>query len=134
MKKSRGRTALADDVKRTNYFNVRYTDEEYKQIIAACTALGISRTEYVRRKSLDINNAIVVNANALTALLDTVGEELGRSGNNINQLAKHANTLNLKGQLDEVTINRFNILFEDYIKTKRETETAIRKIIREIKR
>jgi hypothetical protein len=66
----------------------------------------------------------------LIKFLDTAGAEMGRIGNNINQLAKHANTLKLKGALHQEIITQFNKLFEDYILVQQNFEAALRKIIR----
>jgi hypothetical protein len=72
----------------------------------------------------------IINSKELIKFLDTTGAEMGRIGNNINQLAKHANTLRLKGVLHPEIINHFNKLFEDYILVQQNFEAALRKIIR----
>lgn len=72
----------------------------------------------------------VVNSKELIRYLDTAGAEMGRIGNNINQLAKHANTLQLQERLNPVIVNQFNRLFEEYIQVQKEFEVSLRKIIR----
>jgi hypothetical protein len=62
-----------------------------------------------------------------------MGAELGRAGNNINQLARHANTLNKRGMLDETVIMEFNLLFREYALIRNETEKSLRQIIRLIR-
>lgn len=111
-------------------YTVRFNVEENKNLTETVSILGCSVADYLRSKAIE-GRKLVVNGAALIANLDRVGGELGRSGNNINQLAKHANILNKTGKLDETIINKFNIQFAEYIKTQQETEVAIRKIIRE---
>ncbi|RYE19979.1 MAG: plasmid mobilization relaxosome protein MobC [Sphingobacteriaceae bacterium] len=52
-----------------------------------------------------------MNGVNLISSLDKIGAELGRSGNNINQLARHANTLNKIGKVDEPVMNRHCAVF-----------------------
>jgi hypothetical protein len=72
----------------------------------------------------------VVNSQELIKYLDAIGAEMGRAGNNINQLARHANVLKLKGDLPPVIVEKFNHLMEAYINMQANLETALRKIIR----
>jgi hypothetical protein len=72
----------------------------------------------------------VINSKELIRYLDSVGAELNRIGNNINQLARHANVLKLQGGVSPSVIAQFNMLFEDYILAQRSVETALRKIVR----
>jgi hypothetical protein len=62
-----------------------------------------------------------------------MGSELGRAGNNINQLARHANILNKRGRLDELVVKEFNILFKEYARIRNDTEKSLRQIIRLIR-
>ena len=72
----------------------------------------------------------VINSKELIRNLDAIGAEMGRVGNNINQLAKHANILKLQGALNPLVAEKFNQLFEDYIQVQQMLEAALRKIIR----
>lgn len=124
-----GRPPLKEG-KRTRFVNVRFTEDEFKDIVELEQQLGISRTELIRMRVLADSHKIIINSRVLIKHLDNAGAEMGRIGNNINQLAKHANVLSLKGQLDPLVINRFNNLFNDYIKVQQAMEAAFRKIIR----
>jgi hypothetical protein len=73
---------------------------------------------------------VVLNAKELIRSLDSIGAELGHSGNNINQLARYANILNKKRMLSPVVMERFNILFEQYISHQKNLEAALRSIVR----
>jgi hypothetical protein len=75
---------------------------------------------------------LVINSRELLKHLDDIGAEMGRCGNNINQLAKHANWLKLQGALSPDIPNRFNNLLEGYIRIQQALEASLRKIIREM--
>jgi hypothetical protein len=55
---------------------------------------------------------------------------MGRCGNNINQLAKYANILKKRGMLSPVVIERFNVLFEQYLKNQQALDASLRKVFR----
>eukprot|EP01037_Dinobryon_pediforme_P007119 gene7119-7185_t len=93
--KLKGRPQLTER-KRTKKIDVRFTEDEYKIILALEQELGITKTELIRQRLLQNGKSIVINAKELIARLDAIGAELGRSGNNINQLARYATILQKK--------------------------------------
>lgn len=118
--------------KRTKKITARFTEDEYKTILALEQALGISKTDLTRTRLLQNTRAVLINAKETISRLDAIGAELGRSGNNINQLAKYANVLKKQGILSAAIMERFNILFEAYNKQQKELVTAIRQLIRQM--
>ena len=128
-RKVKGRPAKTAG-KRTKKIDARFTEDEYKTILELEKTLGVRKTDLVRSRLLANARLTVVNAKELIALLDGVGTELGRCGNNINQLAKYGNVLSKHGRLSPVVMERFNVLFEGYIDTQKALEIALRKIIR----
>lgn len=119
--------------KRTKIIKARLTEDEFKALLIIENAVGITRMELIRQRVLYHTGSILVNAQELLKLLDSIGAELGRSGNNINQLARHANILNKQGMLNANVASQFNELFTDYIQIQQELEKAIRQIIRLMK-
>jgi len=115
---------------RTKKIDARFTETEYTIILALEKELGVRKTDLVRSRLLANAPAVVINAKELIQSLDSIGAELGRSGNNINQLARYANILNNKKVLSPVVMERFNTLFEQYIANQKILETALRKVIR----
>ena len=115
--------------KRTKKIDVRFTEDEYMLIERMEETLGISKTDLVRERLLQDARLTIVNAKELAAGLNAIGAELGRSGNNINQLARYANTLNKKGMLSPVVMEYFNTLFAKHLENRRQLETVLRKII-----
>jgi hypothetical protein len=129
IKKLNGRPKLKEG-KRTRFINVRFTEDEYKEITELEKELGVSRTELIRMRILSDAKKIVIDSKELIKYLDSAGAEMGRIGNNINQLAKHANILKLQGALSPAIVKQFNLLFEEYIQVKQRFDAALRKIIR----
>jgi len=108
---------------------VRFTEDEYKTIGELEETLGISKTDLVRERLLHGARLTIINAKELTAVLSAVGAELGRSGNNINQLSRYANTLSKKNVLSPAVVDHFNALFASHLESRRQLEAALRKII-----
>lgn len=133
LKRLQGRPKLKEG-RRTKKIDARFTEEEYNLILSMEKELGISKTELVRIRVLNKAARIVINSRELLKLLDQVGAEMGRSGNNINQLARHANTLKLQGSLPPSVASKFNELLETHIRIYQELEVSLRKIIREMAR
>lgn len=128
-KKLTGRPALKEG-KRTKKIGARFTQAEYDQILALEKQLGVSETDLVRMRLLNDSAKYVVNAKDFIAEIDQLGAEMARVGNNINQLARHANTLKLAGGLQPMVAIRFNELFEQYLTIQQSVEATLRKIIR----
>lgn len=114
-------------------FELRLSEQELKQFLELEKSLGISRSDIVRIRVLKNATNMLVNAKELMKKLDVTGAELGRSGNNINQLARHANILHKQGLLSQSIATEFNSLLGEYITIQQELEKVIRQIIRLMK-
>jgi hypothetical protein len=131
--KLRGRPSLKQG-KRVKKIDARFTLEEYQLVLEMEKELGVSKTELVRMRLLNEAGHIVVNAKELLKTLDAIGAEMGRIGNNINQLAKHANTIHMRGEVPPFVALKFNLLIADYIKIQQLLDAAFRKLIRSMGR
>jgi cation transport regulator ChaC len=118
---------------RTKRFEMRLTEEEEKQLVNLEKQLGLTRSEIIRKCVLEKSGTLIINSQNLLITLDTIGVELGRSGNNVNQLARHANVLNKRGLLNESVVKEFNKLFSEYTRIRNDTEKSLRQIIRLIR-
>jgi hypothetical protein len=114
-------------------FELRLSEPELKQFLELEKSLGISRSNIVRIRVLKNATNMLLNAKELMTKLDATGAELGRSGNNINQLARHANLLHKQGLLSQSIATEFNSLLGEYITIQQELEKVIRQIIRLMK-
>lgn len=118
--------------RRTKKIDARFTEAEYQLITGMEKELGISKTDLIRLRLLDDAQKIVVNATAMIGRLDSIGAEMGRSGNNINQLAKYANVLNKQGILSAAVCERLTILLEQHNGLQKEMTVALRQLIRQL--
>jgi hypothetical protein len=130
--KQPGRPELAEG-KKERFIRARFTEEEYKILLALEKELGMNHTELIRHRLLGSQHKQLVNAREVLNRLDLMGAELGRAGNNINQLARHANVLNNRGLLNETVVRDFNQLFREYSRVRNDTEKSLRQIIRLIR-
>jgi hypothetical protein len=120
--------------RRNKKIDVRFTEDEYKQILAMEQEFGMLKADLIRVRVLTDSGMIVTNSRELIKELDRIGGEIGRCGNNINQLAHYSNIMQLKDILDPETTVRFNRLLSDYIRNQATLEIALRKVIRAIGR
>jgi hypothetical protein len=127
--RSKGRP-VKEQGKRIKKIDARFTQDEYDTILELEKTLGVRKTDLVRSRLLQDARLTIVNAKELIGFIDSIGTEMGRCGNNINQLAKYANILRKKGVLSPVVSERFNVLFEQYIENQKQLEISLRKIIR----
>ncbi|MEJ5993252.1 plasmid mobilization relaxosome protein MobC [Pedobacter sp. Du54] len=121
---------LAPKIRR---FELRLSEQELMQFLEMEKSLGISRSDIVRIRVLKNADNMLTNTKELMKKLDGIGSELGRSGNNINQLAKHANILQKQGLLSQSVATEFTSLLGGYITVQQELEKNIRQIIRLMK-
>lgn len=131
-RKSTGRNKKPSAEVRSIIHTIRFTEQENAELLDMVEKLGTTVSDFLRSRGLGTKSQIINGVN-LIASLDKIGTELGRSGNNINQLAKQANSLNKVGKMEESIINRFNFLFSNHITTQQEVQTAFRALIREVK-
>jgi len=117
---------------RSKKIDARFTEEEYKVVLALEKELGVRKSDLVRDRLLNNAPAVIIHAKELISRLDAICTELGRSGNNINQLARYANILNKRRLLSPVVLERFNMLFEEYLANQKVLEGALRSIIRSL--
>ncbi len=104
--------------KRVKKVTARFTEEEYRIIEKLETTLGINKTDLVRMRLLENAAAVIINAKELITAIDEIGAELGRCGNNINQLAKYANILQKKGRIEPSVTKQFNAVLQGYREKK----------------
>jgi hypothetical protein len=126
---AKGRPQL-ESGKRIKKIDTRFTEDEYNLIVSLEQTLGISKTELLRRRVLNNAGTTIINAKELIISLDNIFAEMGRVGNNINQLAKHANTLKLQGAMSPLLIQQFDAHFLKYLQLQQQLEISLRKVIR----
>lgn len=116
--------------KRTRKIDVRFSDDEFAKILSLEKLLGLRRADIIRKKVLDVDLKLILDARSVLASLDQIGLELSRSGNNINQLARYANILIKQRILSPVLLNRYLKELEKHLFQMKLLQRDIRKIIR----
>lgn len=111
---------------------IHVTEEENTQIENDFANSGLnSKSEYLRQRLLKPGRrSSSINPIELLKQIDKIGAELGSIGNNMNQIAKYANLLSLRGELNMHPIKQFNMLMDEYMSTRRELVKAYRAIIK----
>jgi hypothetical protein len=125
----KGRPVLLEG-KRSKKIDARFTEDEYKVVLALEKELSIKKSDLIRRALLSNAPKVLVNAKEMLRLLDAIGLELSRSGNNLNQLARYANILKKRSMLSPVVVERFNYLFETYLSQQKDLDSSLRKVLR----
>lgn len=132
-RKKNGRP-LNQESRRTRFIKARLTEEEHHSLRNLWVALGLKESDFLRQKLLKPSAlSTKINVSEVLAHLNLLGAEIGRSGNNINQLARHANFLNKRGMLSSDVVLQFNTLFSAYISVFRDMEKATRALLRLLK-
>ncbi|MGV8135975.1 MAG: plasmid mobilization relaxosome protein MobC [Mangrovibacterium sp.] len=129
MARKGGRPKLEDDKKKSAAFLVKCRQSEHSMIKSTAKGYGLTVTEYVLRKSF--GEKLTFNHVELLKELHQLNLELARAGNNINQLAKYANTLNKVGKLRPEIADKLHAVLSSYLQKQDEVRITFRKLIRE---
>jgi hypothetical protein len=117
----------------TRRFEIRLSEAEFTGLLAMEREFGISRTDIFRQRVFRPGFKPVTDRPAILQRLDSVGAAVGRLGNNINQLARHANELRLLDKPALHVLDAFLPLFDSYISNQREIEKLLRQLLRSLK-
>jgi len=82
-----------------------------------------SLSGYLRRR-LTGKGSIIQRPREVLEALDRIGAEIGRIGNNINQMTKLAHMMEKEGKLSEQTIRRFAEELDNYHQALKELSLA----------
>lgn len=119
--------------KRSRKIDARFTEAEYRQVEEMEKALGLKKTELIRKRLLDNSSGLLVNTKELLKKLDAISLELARMGNNINQLAKYANRLGKHGVLAPQVALSLKELLEQHHRQQLELQMLFRQMLRAMK-
>lgn len=121
--------ALIEDLNSAR-IEVRCLKKEKEMIVELAKSFDLSITDYILKSCL--NKKLVVNKIQMFDEFLKLNNELGMSGNNINQLAKHANRINKVGEIDQSVINTMIVLLEKYLEQSGEIKRVVNNIYKEI--
>lgn len=126
-----GRPIITDGSKLSNRIDWRLNDLDYQQLVNDFESTGLkTMAGYLRLRLIKTKDLYVNNPLEILKTLDAIGERIGKVGNNINQLAKYANTLQLKGKLEPGVMDSLNQLLREYGKERKEIARSIRVLLR----
>jgi hypothetical protein len=127
-----GRKKLPTIELKTKKLQMHVTEKEYTRIQSLFHTTGKKTlSDFMRAMVLDDqkSNSIINNVE-LIKNLDLIGTEIGRLGNNINQLAKYANIQIKSGKVNTSVIIDFIEVMDKYIPERRELAKAYRALVR----
>lgn len=125
-----GRPPLEEADRKQSIIKIYCQPLEKETILKEAKSSGLSVSDYAKRRLF--GQKIIMNYYDLFKDLHEIGTEFSKAGNNINQLAKHANVLNKMGKLDKSVVDMLSLLLDDYIKKKEDVRVVLRKVIREL--
>ncbi len=125
-----GRPLLKENEKKDALVKIYCRISEKEAIVKAARSAGLTVSDYAKKRML--GEKVVLNYGDIFKELHVIGTEFSRAGNNINQLARHANSLNKVGKLDKSIADSFNLLLSDYVKKNEEIRIVLRKLTREL--
>ncbi len=109
---------------------VRCLTRDKEEIVRLSKTYGLNISSYVLKRSL--GQKLTFNHVELLKELHQMNLELARTGNNINQLAKYANTMNKVGKLKPEIADKLHTSLSTYLQKQDEVRSAFRKLIREM--
>ncbi|MES2062500.1 MAG: plasmid mobilization relaxosome protein MobC [Bacteroidota bacterium] len=126
-----GRNKIDVDLALSHRLKINLNKAEFEEVEKAFKDSGVkSMSEYLRIRLLNTKDLYVNDPKEILKTLDKLGEEVGRIGNNINQLAKYANILTLKDRLEPGVVHDMNELLRAYGIERKEIALSIRALLR----
>src|SRR5690606_34651264 len=96
---------------RDHRISFRLNDKELEFLNSFSRSTGIYRSYVLRSLIKKIRTDVsIIKTDQLLKVLASLAAEQGRVNNNINQLAKHANTASMEGTINPDIFLRFNLL------------------------
>jgi uncharacterized phage infection (PIP) family protein YhgE len=126
-----GRPEITDGTGLTYRVNWKLNKDDKEKLNKAFKNSGIkTMSEFLRLRLIETKDVYVHDPKEIIKTLDLLGEEVGRIGNNINQLAKYANILILKEKLEPSVIDELNVLLREYSSERKEIVLAMRSLFK----
>lgn len=120
------------EIKKSKMVMVRLTENEKEKLILLEEETGLKRsTLFVSRV---IKNRDFLITKDVIQELSKAGAEMGRVGNNINQLARHANTVFKTGPVPQQVIQDFEQLLAKHIEIESKIYAIFKNMYRALKK
>lgn len=129
-KKPMGRPKMESGKKEKSVL-IRLSIEELTKLKVIEKEAGCSRSQLFVAKILNNSSSILFNSKELFRQLNEISTALGRVGNNINQLAKHANSISKSHEVPPQILADYNFLLKEYLLIQQDIHKSFRRIYRE---
>ena len=133
LKKKGGRPLQIESEKVKKSIIIRFYNDEYDRLKKDFSKTGLKYFhDYIKKRISDTENLYIHNPVEIIKSLDKIGNEIAKIGTNINQIAKHANTLELSTKNNKsiiYDINEFKNLLIIYTKQRSELNETIQKLL-----
>jgi len=126
-----GRPPKKTEDKANQQIHIRLTLQEYNALGQLENDTGLTRTNLFRKRVLE-NQSFIVTKDVITQL-STIGADIGKIGSNINQLAKHANTITKTHDLPPNVVADFNNQMKIFLEQENELHKLFRLMYRIMK-
>ena len=128
MSRNKGGRPIKHEGQKIKQAHLRLTEDQHSILSKLEKETGINRTDLFVKRVLE-NQSFVITTDVICALSE-IGGELGRVGNNINQLAKHANSVSKNNALSPAIFEEHNRLLGKYLKLQDEIHKVFRQMYR----
>ena len=116
------------EVKKSERVEVRLTVDELQKLIELEKETGTNRSVLFILRVIE-NRGFLITKDVIQEL-SKAGAEMGRVGNNINQLARHANTVFKTGPVPQQVIQDFEQLLAKHVEIESEIYAIFKKMYR----
>lgn len=106
---------------------MRMTEQELHILHQVERELGISCSDYIRKRIIYDTKTVLINAKLLLTELNAIGAALGDTRNYFYRLLNRAESLQNAIGTDRA---EFNTQFRQYVRVQQQLEVSMRKIIR----
>lgn len=120
------------EIKKSERVEVRLTVDELQKLIELEKETGTNRSILFILRVIE-NRGFLITKDVIQEL-SKAGAEMGRVGNNINQLARHANTVFKTGPVPQQVIQDFEQLLAKHIEIESNIYTIFKKMYRAMKK
>ncbi|MVN22956.1 plasmid mobilization protein [Mucilaginibacter arboris] len=120
------------ETKKSERVVVRLTEKEKEKLILLEKETGIKRSNLFVLRVIE-NREFLITKDVIQEL-SNAGAEMGRVGNNINQLARHANTVFKAGPVPQQVIQDFEQLLEKHLQIESNIYAIFKSMYRVMKK
>ena len=106
------------------------TSRDYNLLMEEYHLSGLGSVSAFLRYKILHKGKIIAHPQAVLEQMDALGSEIGKAGNNINQIAKKIHIHDLSGNIPTSTIQDYNAVMTAYTASIKELTKAYRSLIR----